>query len=281
MSTPVTPLAGGTCALWCVPDDVEADKRLTQVTLPDGITYQMICQSSSERLWKATGRRWMGAQTATVRPHRLNDSCRCDLSGFLPRTWGGELSDTWWSRLYPEGGGCGCGATQIDLAGGNVITVDEVRVDNVVLAPNTYALFDNRRLVRLKDPTTGSELTWPCCQRLEVPTTEPGTFQIRYSFGQLPPMDGQLAAYAYSVERAKRYDTARGNGRMPAQAKSVRSQDVDITIDDGQGIAEGRTGIPEVDEFVEAWNPKRLTRRARVYDPDTISGAVVGRSQTP
>lgn len=281
MATPVSPLTGGTCALWCVPDDVEGDKRLSQVELPDGITYAMICQSSSERLWKATGRRWMGAQTATIRPHRLNDGCSCDLAGFMLPTWGADLGDSWWSRVYPEGGGCGCGSTHLDLAGGNVISVDEVLIDGAVVDPATYRLYDNRRLVRQRDPATGSGGTWPCCQRIEVPATEPGTCQIRWTFGQLPPMDGQLAAYAYSVERAKRYDTARGNGRMPAQAKSVRSQDVDITIDDGQGIAEGRTGIPEVDEFVEAWNPKRLTRRARVYDPDSITGAVSSRTQTP
>lgn len=277
--TSISPLIGGKVAPWCSAADVAADKRLAQVELPDGITIGMIVQSVSERLYKMTGARWMGAQTAIVRPHRLNDGCRCDLSGMMAPSWGADTGGGWWNRVFPEGAGCQCHATQVDLAGGNVISVDEVLVDGAVLAPAKYALYDNRRLVRLQDPTLGTAISFYCCQRLEVPTTEPGTWQVTYTFGQLPPVDGQIAAYAYAVERAIRFDTARHG--FPPQTRSVRAQDIDITIDDGQGIAAGRVGIPEVDEFVEAWNPHSLLRRARVYDPDTISGAVVGRSQTP
>lgn len=266
----VSPITGAKVALWCDPLVVAADRRLAQVILPDGVTILALCQATSERLWKRTGKRWMGLQSATIRPHHLSEDCG---SG-MPPTWGEMPGDGWWGRFYPEGLGCGCSVSELSLPGGNVVSVDEVRVDGVVLDPSEYQLYDNRRLVRVADPTSGTRLTFPCCQLLSVPLTEPGTWSYTYTFGQLPPMDGQLAAYAWTVERALRFDVSKGV--TPPQAKSVTGQGFNITLSDPK-LADGKTGIPEVDEFLDGY-PR--TPRARIYSPDTIEPAVVSRTQT-
>lgn len=275
--TAVDPSVGGSVALWCDPDVVKNDARLKDVTLPDGISYQLICAFVSRNLWQLTGHRWMGAQTVTIRPTRLLDTCSCDL-GILPQgEWSGDPG--WWLRSFPEGWGCGCGASsEYVLPGGNVIAVEEVLVDGEVLVPETdYQLFDNRRLVRMSTAGALSAPQWPCCQRLQIPTTEVGTWQIRYRFGPMPPPGGVLAAYTWAVDVAKRNSTS---NRLPSRTQSVRSQDVDITIEGGAGIAEGRTGLPDVDMFIESCNPHSVTKRARIFSPDTIAPAVVSRTQT-
>jgi len=248
---------------------------VSEVELPDGISYADIVQSVSERMWRLSGCRWSGARTDTVRPHRLTEGCACDMSMVIPAgTWSGIGG--WFDRAFPEAWGCGCGSRSLyELPGGRVIRVDEILVDGVVLAPAKYRVFDNRTLVRLDDG--GLPSSWPCCQRLTVPDGELGTWSIRWTHGQVPPMSGKLASYAYSIATAKRFNTKKNT--LPERTQRVQRQDVEITIESDNLLNEGRTGIPEVDEFIEAYNPHRLVRRAQVFDPDTIAPAVVSSTE--
>lgn len=269
--TLVEPSSGGLIAAWCDSAAVESDARLSEVQLPDGISYVDVVQSVSEKLWRLSGSRWSGARTDTVRPHRLTEGCGCDMSIMIPAgTWSGIGG--WFDRAFPEAWGCGCPSRSVyELPGGRVIRVDEIIVDGATLDPSKYVVYDNRQLVRLDDG--GLSTSWPCCQRIATPDGELGTWSVRWTHGQVPPTSGSLAAYAYSIATAKRFNTKKNT--LPERAQRISRQDVDITIESDNLLNEGRTGIPEVDEFVEAYNPHRLLRRAQVFDPDTIAPAVV------
>lgn len=273
-TSPISPLTGGKVGLWCDPAQVEGDRRVKDVQLPDGMTWTQIVQGTSERLYRMSGYRWMGAQTIVMRPERLTRDCECDL-GIPSWGFGWDGGDGWWNRLFPESGLALALIDRIDL-GGNVISVDEILVDGEVLDPATYGLYGNRTLVRFDD-ADGLRLFWPCCQRIAAPNTEVGTWQLTYQVGQMPPQSGRDAAYAWSLERGKRFDQHAEH--FPAHTTRAESQGIALTIEEPAQLASGLIGIPEVDEFIESVNPARTMRRAQVYDPETIVPATVERRQ--
>lgn len=262
---------------WCDPAVVSADKRVENVELPDGITWVDLAQAASEQLFKFSGARWMGARTDLVRPHRLGDDCSCNMDGpaFMGWDWSGVGG--WWNRRFPEGWGCSCaGARELVLAS-PVTAIVEVKVDGQVLDPSTYTVFDNMRLVRLADPATGAYLSWPCCQRLMVPTTERGTWSLKYTHGAPPPKAGALAGYEFTLQLGLHFDTK--GPKLPARAGKVSRQNVDVEIEATSMMKDGLTGYPIVDLFLEAYNPNRITRRARIYSPDDVIASVQSSSQ--
>jgi hypothetical protein len=273
----MTALAGtiqGTVAPWIDVAQVEADDRVKDATLPQGVTVAMCVQSASENLFKRSGARWAGVRTDTLRPHRLNDDCACDMSGVSWGFggWGWTGVGGWWNRLFPEGWGVACLNTNEFQLPGRVIQILEVKVDGAVLTPGTdYQIYDNRRIVRMKDATTGAIISWPNCQRLGFADTEVGTWSVQFQWGEVPPVDGQLACHEWSVQKVLYLSTLKN--KLPQRAQSVHRQNVDITIQSAGG-KDGSTGIPLVEDFLEAWNPHRLYRRARSYSPDTIQGAI-------
>lgn len=276
----ISPAVGGLIAPWVDAVAVDGDPRVKNAELPDFVTMAKCVQAASENLYKLTGARWQGLQTVTVRPHRLGDDCTCD-QGMVGQwaTWTEAGASGWTDRLFPEGWGCGCaGQEQYVITGGRVSEIVEVMVDGEVLDPSAYVLYDDRRLVRVADDG-GTALSWPCCQRIALAPTEVGTWQLIYAQGQAPPMSGVLAAYEYSVQIALRYD-ARKNGKVSARASRVTREGVDITIESEAAIKDGRTGFPTVDDFIEAWNPHQLQRRAQIYSPDDVAPAIVNRTQT-
>lgn len=271
----------GTVTPWCDATDVEQDKRVENVTLPDAISYADVVQAVSENLFKLSGMRWAGLRTDTFRPHRLNDDCRCDMSGVggMWYGWGWTGIGGWWNRLFPEGWGCACiGGPEIRLPPVSNKNTLVIEVDGVTLSLGTdYDVYDNLRLVRLADPTTGSILSWPCCQRLSTPVGQPGTWQYKVQHGVAPPAAGRLAAIEWGVQFARRLDTS--VTRLPQRAQSVNRQGLSVTVEAGSMLAsDGKTGYEVIDAFLEAYNPHRLLRRARVFSVDTIQDAISGTS---
>ena len=173
---------------------------------------------------------------------------------------------TWRNCVCP--GGCDCAPEcRVDLRV-PVASVTEVRVNGVVLDPAAYEL-TGRWLARVD----GGEC-WPSCQDPSVPDTEDGTFSVVFSPGLALPVAGQIAAGALASEFARACNGAACG--LPAQISSLTRQGVEVEfVDPVEAIGSGRTGIREVDLFVQAVNPKSLAQRPRVYSPDLPRHPVV------
>lgn len=158
-------------------------------------------------------------------------------------------------------GGCSClPACRVDL-GRPVAEITEVKVDGIVLDPSAYTLAD-RWLVR-----TDGGACWPSCQDISVPDTEDGTFAVTFRTGRLLPVAGQIAAGLLAGEFAKSCSGAACS--LPAQIQSLSRQGVDVQfVDPADVLTAGRTGIADVDRFIEAVNPNGLRRRSMVMSPD-------------
>lgn len=263
----------GTVTLWCDPDSVSRDQRVQDATLPDGVTVTDLVQAASEELFEATGHRWPGFRTDVLRPHRLSDDCGCDTGGvnWTGFDWG---ESSWWNRQFPEGG-CGCAGVSELVLPSPVVAVSII-VDGSNLAADQYQIYDNRRLVRLADPQ-GSVASWPCCQRLNFAADQPGTWQLTVSWGSMPPKAGQIAAREWSIHKVLQASTDKV--KLPQKTTSFARQGVNVTIESGDLLRQGMTGLPLVDSFLTFCNRKSRQRRARSYSPDDITSAISSTSQ--
>jgi hypothetical protein len=115
---------------------------------------------------------------------------------------------------------------------------------------------------------------WPSCQDPSVPDTEEGTFSVTYRPGRVLPVAGQIAAGKLAGEFLKA--CAGSSCALPAQISSLSRQGVDVEfVDPATVFDNGRTGIYEVDLFINAVNPAGMRRRSRVMSPDIQRGPVV------
>lgn len=158
-----------------------------------------------------------------------------------------------------------CGVTEVLLPPGSV--VNEVKVDGVVLATTAYAVY-NGRLVRQDG------LSW-VSQSLSVPNGQPGSWSVTYTLGPLPPRIGLLACRELSIWTAQSFSNK--PGRAPNRATEVRRGGVMVPIA-RRKMADGTytTGIPIVDDFLNAVNPNGLRRRSRITSPDVAHARVGG-----
>jgi hypothetical protein len=213
-----------------------------------------------ELLWALSGRRF-GLYPLTVRPtrpgcHGFDDPEHARLAWWLPS---GSLLV---AACACSGAVCGCRRlTEVGLPG-PVHDITQVMVDGTVVDPASYAVFDHRWLVRLRDGV------WPRCQDLSVPDDAVGAFTVTYRRGIPAPAGGQWAAGQYACEVAKACagDTS---CRLPRRVASVVRQGVQTTfVDPAQLARDGMTGLPEVDAWLRAVNPGRLPRDSVVWSPD-------------
>lgn len=108
---------------------------------------------------------------------------------------------------------------------------------------------------------------WPR-QDLTLPSTEPGTFAIRYLQGAEPPAG---AEYVVGVLAAEFYAAATGEGkcRLPRRTSQVQRQGVTVSVADPEEVINaGLTGIAEIDMWIRALNPYRLAQPTTVWSPD-------------
>lgn len=165
-------------------------------------------------------------------------------------------------------GGCDCApACRIDL-GVPVAEVTEVKVDGLVLDPEAYQLI-GQWLARVDGGPC-----WPACQDPAEPATEEGTFSVTFRPGRALPVAGQIAAGRLAGEFIKA--CAGADCALPLNISSLTRQGVDVEfVDPTEILTGGRTGIREVDLFIQAVNPSGLRRRPRVYSSDVKRGPVV------
>lgn len=227
-----------------------------------------VLQFSSDVLYEISGRRWPGLCQTLVRPLGAQPyvgAARWPADGFSPSI-----------QLVQRGiwTGCTCNRSvrtgcsnvpEIKLAD-RVVSITQVKIDGQVVPPTEYRLDDHRYLVGLRQPD-GSERFWPCCQREDLPDTEVGTFSVAFVRGGLPPVGGTIAAASLGCEFAKALgllgDDAAKKCRLPRRVTSIVRQNVTVAVLDPLTLfQEGRTGLPEVDLWLESLRMGSTRRRA-------------------
>lgn len=224
---------------------------------------------ASDLLYELSGGRFPGLCTESVRPCARSLSEGGSYGQVTTRsTAGGIVIST----------GCGCGSPracgcnrlhEITLGGFPVISITEVLIDGAVVDDLTYRVDDSRYLVRLPN-ADGTNDGWPCCQRIELDTTEPDTFEVTFTYGAVPNQAAVDAAGALACELALACSGDGAACRLPLNVRSEVRQGVATEyINVLDFLREGRTGLIEVDLFLEAYGPKRKARLpGQIVNPD-------------
>lgn len=249
----------------CIPEDwpstgaIVAD--LTAMTPGQRSAYD-----AAVEILRGLAVRSFGTCTRTVRP-----CSRCCAIGYgfrltsaagwyTPLLWAGEVYNVCGCSPAVT---CGCRDSRSTiLLDGPVASVTQVRVDGVVLDPSAYTV-DGRRLIR----TDGG--TWPMTQDLGAPATESGTFEVVYVQGAVLPVGGRRALAAMMVELFKA-SCGDSSCRLPARVTNVVREGVTYTLmdDPSKVLDAGRTGVAEVDAWLNVINPAGTRTRMGVYSPD-------------
>ncbi len=220
-------------------------------------------QYATTVLWSLTGRQF-GLCAMTVRPCTPMVDPLYQTYGVLWDSGGGwDFVPFIWNGSWRNcgcGGVCQCRPSSEVWLPGPVAGITEVRVNNLVIDPATYRVDEETFLVR-----QGGEV-WPNSQNLDNPASSTtDTFVVTYLRGKQVPPAGQVAAGILACEFLK--SCTGEKCRLPARITSLTRQGVSMSAAD-QTIADGYTGINEVDNWVFAVNPNRLKARPAVWSPD-------------
>lgn len=251
-----------TCSPWATVDDLCAPCLTVYDEIPADLLDRTL-QIASDLLFELSGRQFPGTCEATVRP-----CAQRQFMDWVPRY-------AYADHATPS---CGCTTTstcgcprpsQITLGVYPLISISEVKIDGIALDPSLYRIDDHRYLVRLRDPD-GSYVSWPCCQDILLPDTEPDTFSVSFTYGQSPPLAGIQAAAILACEFALACNPVSGaECRLPRRVQSITRQGVSmVLIDPMEFLNAGRLGIPEVDSFIATYNRYALRRTGAILSPD-------------
>lgn len=262
--TPITPGPGAVmppCNAWTTSEDIA---ECCNVTIGSDIdVFEEAASAASQALFELSARRFTGTCDKKVRPCSTRDPC-----GFQVLSRGHIVEGPYgWDGL-DWGVACGCRPlSQVELSGYPVREIQQVKIDGVVLAATEYRLDNWRWLVRMNGGV------WPSCQRLDLDDDEVGTWSVSYTYGQNPPLIGQMAARELACEL---YKTCTGDGTgadclLPSGVTRVTRQNVSIEFNAfsawGRQLGIWRTGLPNVDLFLNAYNPAGIRRRPVFMTP--------------
>lgn len=228
--------------------------------------------AASQLLYVLTGRQFSLCQKV-VRPCRQKCSTECCLpEGFgYDYGYGGypftpvHLASGDWTNISCDcNDGCSCtNLCEVSLPY-PICSIDEVKIDGVVVDPTTYRVDDFKKLVRLGDEC------WPDCNDLTKPDSEVGTWSVKLTYGRPPPELVLQAAAVFACERIK---LCLGKTcAFPQRVSSISRQGFSATfLDPMQFLDQGLTGIYLVDLAARTYNPRRLQRRPAVVSPDSLN----------
>jgi hypothetical protein len=222
--------------------------------------WQINLMRASELLWMLSGRRWYGGgctETATLRswpPMQGNGSWP------YHRSWGrcGCWMYATWLNGVPHPG---------DYSGHHIgapmaIKLPRAPLTNIVSVTIDGDAFTSFEMIRNGWIERVDGQPWAVCG---------GETVITYQYGEAPPAGGKQAAIDLAYELG-REQTGDDKCRLPSTTVSVTRQGVTIqrqTADEYQALQ--RTGLPEVDRWLAAVNPRSHPARARVWSPDIPS----------
>lgn len=176
-----------------------------------------------------------------------------------------------WAPRLVEGGrwinssSCGCARTcrhvstpTTLLLPTSVAEVTEVWIDGAPLSPSQYRV-QGRWLIRLD----GDE--WPQEQNMDLGwELHPDTFAVVYRPGRPLGAMGAKALGRLVAEFLKSCTT--GKCALPSNMRTVSRQGITFDVEK-DSLADGVTGIREVDYYTYTINPNRLKQPSRVYVP--------------
>lgn len=259
----------GPCAAW---------EPIWCVDLPTGseaISGHMVL-AATELLWAKTGMQFDACQL-TIRP------CRRDCYG---QSW--PFDQSWWEiNSWPRPvffngnwynmtcGNCGdnCSCTRVEevLLPGPISSIDQVKVDGVVLTAGVdYRLDDWRKLIRLDGGI------WPICNDLNLADTEVGTWSVTATWGTPVPTLGRLAVGELALQfiyACLGMDCC----ILPQTVQQLTRQGVSIEFLDPQLVFDSnRVGLQMSDMFISTYNPDSLRAPSMVYNIDSPRPRITG-----
>lgn len=215
-----------------------------------------------------------------VRPEIMESAVRASEAVLFVKTqrvYTGTCSDVW----RPDGGcrcdtfvGCSCpNYPHRHLRHSPVIAVSEVMVDGEILADEAWVLGDpdNPRTAGVLYRVDGG--AWPCCQDIALEPTEPGTWQVSYTWGTPPPPGAFVMGQALACEFLKAWGLGgSGRCRLPRTVTNVTRENITQALlsDRGEALLAGLTGLSEVDTWLGALNPSGADREPSVLNPDLM-----------
>lgn len=252
------------CEPWIDAADVAACCGVALSTENEG-AYEEAAELGTLVAWKASGHRFGGiCGPVTVRP--CGDECGCWTGvqwlsypdGTARPLWTGTEWN-WNTKRF-----CGCSCLPKVRLSGYVQAIDEVKIDGVIIDPDSYRVDRRRWLVR----TNGQH--WPSCQDDSLEDDQPGTFSVSYTYGQEPDELGRSAAAALGCEFFAACSEDDMECKLPQGAVRIVRQGV--TIDRLQPLAsmlqKGETGILAWDAFISEYGgAKAKAMRATFYAP--------------
>lgn len=156
--------------------------------------------------------------------------------------------------------GCGCTTAKAIRLPGDAATIVQVKIDGVILPDAAYRLYGDGWLIRADGEG------WPLTQDLTLDTDEVGTWSVEYVTGAA--VDG-LGAWVAGILACEYLDACTtGKCRLPAGVVQVARQGVTLNLAGGM-FPGRRTGIQEVDAYLERWNPHGLIEAPQVFSLDS------------
>ena len=182
------------------------------------------------------------------------------VSGVLP--WVPYVSNGKWFNACGHRR-CECKTVNELRLPGPVSEVISVMESGVALSEGLYRVDNGNMLVR----TDGK--AWPVCQDMNLNDDDDGALAVTYVRGVSPGADGAFIAGILAKEFALGLQDAQ-ECRLPPSVTSVVRQGITMELTQGQ-FPGGVTGVPEVDAWVQYWNPYKVKAPAGVYSPDVTS----------
>ncbi|HEX9994497.1 MAG TPA: hypothetical protein VGB14_16325 [Acidimicrobiales bacterium] len=237
------------CEPWCTPDQLAC--RDAGASGDEAASNAIAV--ASDLLWRLSAFQFPGECGDTARPCLRGAT---GLSWWFP----GDPAPSGYRSLC--GGVCSCGAglAQVELPG-PVVAVTEVVVDGLILDEAAYRVDDHRFLVRVDGER------WPACQRLDLPSSEPGTWEVTWTHGERPPPSGERAAADLAC-----WYLQRGGSQgcdLDEVVRTLQRQNVTYEVNPTDDSSPASGLPPTVRAFLRAVNPKGMVARPRVWSPDT------------
>lgn len=248
------------CEDWTTVDEV----RICGASIPQDDDEVLIAISAAQEwLWAKSGRQF-GVCSVVVRP-TSEQFIACDTPWWGSRMRGlgiftSSTGFTFWNGA-PLGCAChgdnyvqssSCGATPaISLGYAPIDAITAVTIDGAVLDPAHYTVVDGEYLLR-----TDGQL-WPCCQQRQLPAGQVGTWTVALSYGPAVPPLGNLATRA--LARFLLSLCPDGACVVPPGVLTASRQGMVVQMaDPNELFADGRTTLPAVNAFIDAYNPNGL-----------------------
>jgi hypothetical protein len=261
---PCEPYATGEEVLECCCEIVD------EAGLPDPVTALALAVEASEMLFILSARTLTGVCTATVRPCG-EPQCWGGFNSWLSGGFGFGWWDPWSSwgagvNFYGSGCSC-CWIPTVELQF-PVTEIVSVTIDGVLVPATEYQIMDDLYLARARVLATDPRKGWPYFQHLDLPPTEPGTFEIVYKYGTPIPAQAKRAAIELACELWKDCNNARC--ALPAGTTSVNRQGVSLSLDRRTDqVRDAGTDLVEVAKFISLFNPTNQRIPSMVWTPDT------------